>query len=194
MWVCLNLGPRSPLHKTGWSWSTIGYPAKYKSATESATCSTPSTTELLSKGSASVETTTCHGCKWVYCTLLLLLLCMCVCVFSSFCWSVTDFLRSFSDWRLYHILHLWVWILLGKEWKLHRYVVPGCTGNLCELEQHTNWNVKNGNILIFLLLMKVFFSNAFEMFCNLTCSFYTDVYITVYFSWWLRKTSFRWWS
>jgi len=72
-----NIGPGSPLHKTRWSWSTIGYPAKYKSATESATCSTPPTTELLSKGPASVETTSCHGCKWVYSTLLLLLLCVC---------------------------------------------------------------------------------------------------------------------
>ena len=76
VWACLNLGPGSPLHKTGWSWSAIGYPAKYQFATESATCPTPPTTELLSKGPASVETTTCHGCKWVYCTLLLLLLCV----------------------------------------------------------------------------------------------------------------------
>ena len=85
VWVCSNLGPGSPLHKTGWSWSTTGYPAKYKSATESATCSTPPTTELLSKGPAPVETTTCHGCKWVYCTLLLLLLCVCFFVLLLVC-------------------------------------------------------------------------------------------------------------
>jgi hypothetical protein len=59
----LNLGSGGPLHQIGWNWSTLGYPAKYKSAIESATCSTPASTEFLSEGSASSETTSCHGCK-----------------------------------------------------------------------------------------------------------------------------------